>query len=162
MTNRVHGAVDEVHPALEPMLCFDLYAASRSLTTVYRTLLAEQGLTYPQYLVLIVLWTDRRCTVKDLAAALRLDYGTLTPLLRRMETAGLLTRTRRADDERSVAVELTDHGDALRVHQPRIQQAVVAATGLRTEQVQSLQQVLRTVTASVTNARPTAGATGNT
>lgn len=161
MTNQVHSATDEVHPALEPMLCFDLYAASRSLTTIYRTLLAEHELTYPQYLVLVVLWTDRRCAVKDLAAALRLDYGTLTPLLRRMESAGLLTRTRRADDERSIAVELTDRGDALRAHQPQIQQAVLAATGLHTDQVRSLQQVLRAVTAAAATA-PTADSLGGT
>ena len=87
---------------LTELLCFDIYAASRAVTAVYRQVLAELHLTYPQYLVLVVLWREQSCTIKELGDALQLDYGTLTPLLRRMESNGLLTRQRRGDDERSV------------------------------------------------------------
>ena len=75
---------------LDDQLCFALYAASRAVTGVYRPLLDELGLTYPQYLVMLVLWEHGTCPVKDLATALHLDYGTLTPLLKRLEAAGLL------------------------------------------------------------------------
>ncbi len=138
----------EVHPALEPMLCFDVYAASRALTAVYRDLLAEHGLTYPQYLVLVVLWHDGHAGIKDLARSLQLDYGTLTPLLRRMEQAGLVARTRRAEDERAVEVTLTERGDALRRIHRQIQRDVLHATGLDQDRAAALQRTLRDVTAS--------------
>ncbi len=135
-------------PGLESMLCFDLYAASRALMGVYRRLLAEHDLTYPQYLVLVVLWHDGRVGVKDLAQALHLDYGTLSPLLRRMEASGLLTRERSTSDERSVEVTLTERGDRLRTMHRDIQRQVLGSTGLDHEQAKSLQQTLRTVSAN--------------
>lgn len=140
----------DVHPALAPMLCFDVYAASRALTAVYRELLAEHGLTYPQYLVLVVLWHDERAGVKHLAQSLHLDYGTLTPLLRRMEQADLVARARSAEDERAVEVTLTERGDALRHIHRQVQRDVLRATGLDRDEAAALQQTLRAVTASAT------------
>src|SRR5438477_2811044 len=99
---------------LDDQLCFALYAASRAVTGLYRSLLDGLGLTYPQYLVMLVLWAEGSCAVKDLAAALSLDYGTLTPLLKRLEAAGYLDRTRSRDDERTVEIALTARGEALR------------------------------------------------
>src|SRR5687768_18597507 len=103
-------------PPLAEQLCFDLYAASRAVTTAYRPVLTELGITYPQYLVLIVLWEDDGCTVRDLGTRLRLDHGTLTPLLKRMEQMGLIERRRDNVDERFVVVSLASKGETLRQH----------------------------------------------
>ena len=140
--------MDAPYAKLSELLCFDLYAASRALTAVYRPLLAQLGLTYPQYLVLVVLWRDEPCTVKQLSTTLRLDYGTLTPLLRRMEGNGLLTRQRRDDDERSVNIALTEVGSSLRSHSTAIQDAIRAALGLTPAQATELQATLQSVTTS--------------
>ncbi|WP_139978562.1 MarR family winged helix-turn-helix transcriptional regulator [Nocardioides litoris] len=133
---------------LDELLCFDLYAAQRAVTAAYRPVLARLGLTYPQYLVLVLLWGRGECTVREVADALRLDHGTLTPLLRRMETAGLLTRRRGTDDERTVLVALTPAGDALRVHRDEVQCHVAEAIGLGERDIAALQQLLRHVTAA--------------
>lgn len=101
---------------LDDQLCFTLYAASRAVTSAYRPLLDAAGLTYPQYLVMLALWEQRTATVKDLVVAVHLDYGTLTPLIKRLESNGLVVRERRADDERVVEVALTEEGAALRQH----------------------------------------------
>ena len=90
--------------ALDDQLCFALYAASRAMTARYRPLLDAVGLTYPQYLVMVVLWDEGPSTVRELGERLRLDSGTLSPLLKRLEGSGLVARERRADDERSVLV----------------------------------------------------------
>ncbi len=137
-------------PPLEEQLCFDLYAASRAVTTAYRPVLHELGLTYPQYLVLIVLWDRGRCTVRDLVDELRLDHGTLTPLLRRMETNGLISRRRATGDERFVEVDLAEQGEALRGHAHRIHCDMKDALGLDEEQFLALQTTLRTLTSRVT------------
>src|SRR5580698_2848501 len=99
---------------LEAQLCFPLYAASNLLTRLYRPLLEELGLTYPQYLVLLVLWARRSARVSELSTALYLDSGTLTPLLKRLEANGLVRRERSAEDERRVEVSLTREGEALK------------------------------------------------
>ena len=138
-------------PELTELLCFDIYAASRAVTAVYRQVLAELHLTYPQYLVLVVLWREQSCTIKELGDALQLDYGTLTPLLRRMESSGLLTRQRRGDDERSVKIELTVAGRDLESRAGHVQQAVRGAVGLTDGQARTLQRTLRRVTASATH-----------
>jgi DNA-binding MarR family transcriptional regulator len=141
----------ETHaPPLSEQVCFDLYAASRAVTNAYRPVLSELGLTYPQFLVLIVLWEEGTCTVKQLTDRLRLDHGTLTPLLRRMEANGLVTRRRAATDERYVEVALTPPGDELRVHAPRIHCDMTEAMGLDAAQVAALQATLKKLTASVT------------
>ena len=99
---------------LDEQLCFSLYAASRAMTGCYRPQLDAIGLTYPQYLVMIVLWEQDGITVSDIGARLFLDSATLTPLLKRMEQAELITRQRAASDERQVIVTLTPAGSALR------------------------------------------------
>lgn len=116
-------------PVLDEQICFALYSASRAITARYRDLLDPLGLTYPQYLVLLVLWQTEPATVTHLGERLHLDSGTLSPLLRRMETAGLLTRSRLAHDERSVQVSLTEAGSALRHEARGITQLICAATG---------------------------------
>lgn len=140
----------EGHTELSELLCFDLYAASRAITAVYRALLAELGLTYPQYLVLTVLWSEHTHTVKQLSEALRLDYGTLTPLLRRMEAHGLVTRERGSDDERTVRVGLSPAGLALSANAQEIKNAISDAFGLNPDQADDLQSILRSVTAAAT------------
>jgi MarR family transcriptional regulator, organic hydroperoxide resistance regulator len=98
---------------LDEQLCFALYAASRRMTAVYRPLLEALDLTYPQYLVMLVLWERDGLTVRELGARLQLDSGTLTPLLKRLEQAGLLGRRRRQSDEREVEITLTEAGHKL-------------------------------------------------
>mgnify|MGYP003624046473 CR=1 FL=1 len=99
---------------LDEQLCFALYAASRRMTAAYRPLLDALDLTYPQYLVMLVLWEQDGLTVRELGERLQLDSGTLTPLLKRLEQAGLLGRRRRRSDEREVEITLTDAGHTLR------------------------------------------------
>lgn len=100
--------------ALDDQICFPLYAASRAMQRRYRPLLDALGLTYTQYLVMLVLWETDGPSVRDLGARLHLDSGTLTPLLVRMDKAGLVRRTRSCEDARVVHVHLTEHGAALR------------------------------------------------
>ena len=95
---------------LENQMCFKLYALSRQFTARYRPVLEKLGMTYPQYLVMLVLWKEKSITVKELGNRLYLDSGTLTPLLKRLEQKGLLTRQRDAADERSVIVTITTEG----------------------------------------------------
>ena len=113
---------DEV--LLNDMVCFALHAASRAVTAAYRPLLEPLGLTYPQYLVMSALWENGEKTVGELVDLLQLDYGTMTPLLKRLEKRQLVRRTRSPEDERSVIVGLTDDGRALREHAKGIYQAI--------------------------------------
>ncbi|MFE0386640.1 MarR family winged helix-turn-helix transcriptional regulator [Streptomyces bungoensis] len=129
-------------PLLDDQLCFALYAAQRAVTAAYRPLLEELGLTYPQYLVLLVLWERGETSVKELAGALRLDYGTVSPLLKRLEAAGLVRRERAAGDERSVLVACTGRGEQLRERAARVPGALLAATGLDEPQVARLREEL--------------------
>lgn len=99
---------------LDEQLCFALYAASRAMTSAYRPLLEALGLTYPQYLVMLVLWEQDGLTVRELGQRLQLDSGTLTPLLKRLQAAGLIDRQRRSSDEREVEIRLQPEGLALR------------------------------------------------
>ena len=101
-------------PGLDSHLCFALYAASNHMTRLFVPFLQELDLTYPQYLVLVVLWERGPQGVGDLAALLRMDFGTLSPMLKRLETKGLLSRRRQATDERRVLVDLTPKGVSLR------------------------------------------------
>ncbi|MEU0056035.1 MarR family transcriptional regulator [Streptomyces sp. NPDC006334] len=127
---------------LDQQLCFALYAAQRAVTAAYRPLLDELGLTYPQYLVLLVLWERGEITVKELAEALRLDYGTVSPLLKRLESAGLVRRERSARDERSVLVACTGRGEELRGRAERVPGALLAATGVDEAEVARLREEL--------------------
>lgn len=99
---------------LERQLCFPLYACSRAMIKAYRPFLMKLGLTYTQYLVMLVLWSEKRIQVKDLGSQLYLDSGTLTPLLKKMEANRLLVRERSAEDERVLFVRLTEQGEKLR------------------------------------------------
>jgi len=134
---------------LDEQLCFALYAASRAVTQLYRPLLDELGLTYPQYLVMLVLWERDRATIGDLAVALELDHGTLSPLLKRLEAAGLLERRRRTDDERVVDVVLTAAGRALKERAAAVPEVIVDAYGVDTEEFDRLRVRLRELTRSV-------------
>src|SRR5262245_14520538 len=99
---------------LDQQFCFALYSTSLAMTKVYKPILSELGLTYPQYLVMLVLWEHGELAISELGARLTLDSGTLTPLLKRLESAGLVLRERDAKDERRVLVSLTESGRALR------------------------------------------------
>lgn len=131
MTDSLHGTpADGNRLRLDHQLCFPLYAATNLVQRHYRPLLAQIGLTYSQYLVMLVLWERGTVHVGALRDCLHLDTGTVTPLLKRMEAAGLLTRTRDAGDERRVLVALTGHGDALRVPAAAIPARLAAQVGL--------------------------------
>jgi DNA-binding MarR family transcriptional regulator len=108
--------MSESHPQLDlnAQLCFPLYATSRAVTRRYAELLGDSGLTYPQYLTMLALWSDSPLTVGEIGQRLRLDSGTLTPLLKRLESAGHVVRRRDPDDERRVIIEPTEAGWALR------------------------------------------------
>ena len=114
---------------LDDQLCFALYSASRAMNKVYRRVLAPLRLTYPQYLVMLVLWSGDEVTVSGIGAQLYLDSATLTPLLKRLESAGLVTRTRSVGDEREVVVALTAAGRALRGKAKAVPSSVFCATG---------------------------------
>src|ERR671926_1234847 len=129
--------------ALDDQLCFALYAASRAVTARYRPMLDELGVTYPQYLVLMLLWEQDGQTVGQLGNRLALDSGTLSPLLKRLTAAGLVTRHRRADDERSVSVRLTEAGRALQAPACAISGEMIDALSLTTNEFDDLKQKLR-------------------
>lgn len=134
---------------LDQQLCFALYSASLAMTQRYKTLLRPLGLTYPQYLVMLVLWEGDALAVHELGQRLHLDSGTLTPLLKRMETAGWLKRDRDAEDERRVRVTLTDKGGRLREqarHIPRQLACDLATSGHDIPELRSrLHQLRRTL-----------------
>jgi DNA-binding MarR family transcriptional regulator len=142
--------------ALEDQLCFALYSASRAVVNRYRPLLGELGLTYPQYLVMLVLWEHGVLSVKRVGEALGLDYGTLTPLLKRLEVHGLVRRERSPDDERSVLVDLTDRGAELRERARAVPAAIGTAMGLNARQVADARELLTSLTANVCT--PSSGA----
>ena len=123
---------------LDTQLCFALYSASLAMTRLYRDLLAELDLTYPQYLVMLVLWEQDGVRVSDIGDRLHLDSATLTPLLKRLEQAGLVSRTRSTDDERSVIVALTDEGRALKGRARSVPGKVERATCLTGQQMDVL------------------------
>lgn len=134
---------------LAPLLCFDLYAASRAVTAAYRPILARFDLTYPQYLVLVVLAAQQDgVPIKHLRDTLRLDHATLTPLLRRLEAAGLLERRRNSADERSVLVALTDRGREVSGHFDDVQCEVAELLALDAAEVGVLRDLLRRVATS--------------
>jgi DNA-binding MarR family transcriptional regulator len=132
--------------ALDRQVCFALYAASRAVTQLYRPLLDALGLTYPQYLVLLVAWERGPVTVSELGAALDLDSGTLSPLLKRLEAAGLVARHRRAADERSVEIRLTGAGERLRERAATVPRTIARATGLRAGELAELRRTLTDLT----------------
>ncbi|CAH0148930.1 Organic hydroperoxide resistance transcriptional regulator [Arthrobacter sp. Bi83] len=140
-------------PRLDRQVCFALYSASRAATAVYRPLLDELGLTYPQYLVMLVLWENEPRGVRELGEELGLDSGTLSPLLKRLEALGLVERRRSAEDERRVAVHLSDTGRALSSRASRIPQRLAEAAGLTPDELDQLRETLGKLTAALHDSR---------
>ena len=128
--------------ALQNQVCFQVAVAARSVLGVYRPILEPLGLTHPQYLVMLVLWENGDSSVRDLGTALRLDSATLSPLLKRLEGAGLVRRTRSSEDERVVVVSLTDDGAALRERALDVPRQVVSTLGIELSQLEALRDGL--------------------
>ncbi|MBB3175568.1 DNA-binding MarR family transcriptional regulator [Endobacter medicaginis] len=131
-------AEDPSTPDLSNFVCFSLYAASHAFNRLYQPLLEPLGLTYPQYLVMTVLWGSDGKLVGEIGSQLDLVSSTLTPLLKRLEGAGLVERARDQKDERQVRVRLTEAGLALRVQAEAIPACVLAATGLSITELRDL------------------------
>ncbi|WP_370677728.1 MarR family winged helix-turn-helix transcriptional regulator [Pleomorphomonas sp. PLEO] len=127
------ATVDADLPQIGDLLCFSIYSAGLAFNQLYRPMLEEIGLTYPQFLVMVALWSREGRTVKELGEALFLDSSTLTPLLKRLEAAGLISRCRNPKDERQVLLAVTDEGNSLRARAASISRAVGEAIGLDTE-----------------------------
>lgn len=127
---------------LDNQLCFPLYAASRLVTRLYQPLLEPLGLTYPQYIVLLILWEDAPCTVSHIGQRARLATNTLTPLLKRLELQGIIERTRAVNDERVVNISLTRKGKALKIKCACIPEALFRRAGYPLEQSIQLKQQL--------------------
>ena len=119
--------------ALDRQVCFALYSASRATTAVYRPMLDELGVTYPQYLVLLVLWEKDGRGVKDICAELDLDTGTLSPMLKRLEGLGFIERRRLSTDERRVEIHLTETGSAMRARALDIPRKLAEKTGMNVD-----------------------------
>jgi DNA-binding MarR family transcriptional regulator len=134
---------------IEDYVCLALYTASRKVTGLYRELLGELDLTYPQYLVMRLLWQRGAVPVKEIGAALSLDYGTLSPLLKRLDSRGLIRRTRSSDDERTVEIGLTDAGTAMRAQASLVPEELVCALGLGDAQIAELRSTLRRLSATI-------------
>lgn len=127
---------------LNRQVCFAMYSASRAATAVYRPMLEELGLTYPQYLAMLVLWEADPRSVRDLGEELGLDSGTLSPLLKRLEALGFVERRRSAEDERRVEIHLTEAGAALRSRAGGIPQRLADAAGLTPAELDQLRETL--------------------
>jgi DNA-binding MarR family transcriptional regulator len=138
--------------ALERQVCFALAVASRTVISVYRPLLEPMGLTHPQYLVMLALWERSPLSVKELSGLLRLDPGTLSPLLKRLEAGGLIRRGRDRDDERVMAVTLTGRGRELRADAERIPPAIVERLGMDLTELQDLHGALTRLIAAANGA----------
>ncbi|MGY1639182.1 MarR family winged helix-turn-helix transcriptional regulator [Geodermatophilus sp. SYSU D00742] len=131
--------------ALERQVCFALSVAARNVVAVYRPVLEPLGLTHPQYLVMLALWQHGQLSVKELSGLLQLDPGTLSPLLKRLEAAGLLRRERDPRDQRNLALALTEEGLALRAEAEKIPAGIVERLGMPVGQLMSLHEALTQV-----------------
>ncbi|MGC6389322.1 MarR family winged helix-turn-helix transcriptional regulator [Ewingella sp. S1.OA.A_B6] len=134
---------------LDQQMCFALYSANLALHKVYRKLLSKLDLTYPQYLVMLVLWQRDDVTVSEIGEKLFLDSATLTPLLKRLESAGLLIRCRAKADERQVIITLTDAGKLLREQAKGIPEAILCATECDITEMVTLKQQLESLRANL-------------
>ncbi|MFD4589013.1 MarR family winged helix-turn-helix transcriptional regulator [Streptomyces sp. NPDC058434] len=148
VTEPPEGA-DGVSMLLDDQMCFALYAAQRALTNRYRPLLEELNLTYPQYLVMLVLWEHGALPIKTLGKLLQLDYGTLTPLLKRLQSQGLVRRERQSNDERLVQISLTEQGAELRKRARAIPAIIGQAAGLTLPEVRNVKALLERLTVNV-------------
>ena len=127
---------------LDNQLCFAVYSTAHAFNRVYKPLLDRLGLTYPQYLVMLVLWERDGVPVKDIGERLFLDSGTLTPLLKRLEAAGLIKRTRSTEDERQVLIALTQQGQALRETARAVPQAILASSACSLSELSAMKNEL--------------------
>jgi DNA-binding MarR family transcriptional regulator len=134
---------------LDNQLCFSLYAAAHAIKKAYRPLLEDLGLTYPQYLILIVLWKTDGLKVSDIGHRLSLDSGTLTPVLKRLEASGLVNRTRRPQDEREVEIGLTQAGRALREKALDVRRSIVHQLAMTEDEIAALRNDLNTLIATL-------------
>ncbi len=134
--------------ALDRQVCFALSVASRSVIAIYRPLLEPHGLTHPQYLVLLALWEKAPRSVREIGAALRHEPATLSPMLKRLEALGYLTRNRARADERQLEVDLTDTGRALRAEAEKIPYRVVEELGMSLDELEALHRALSRVIAA--------------
>jgi DNA-binding MarR family transcriptional regulator len=134
--------------ALEEQVCFALSVAARGVVAIYRPLLEPMGLTHPQYLVMLALWQHAPLSVRRLSELLQLDPGTLSPLLKRLESIGYLRRERDPADERSLAITLTERGRALRADAEKIPPAVVERLGMPLEELKMVHAALTRVIAA--------------
>lgn len=139
-------------PRLDELLCFLVYSTSSAFNRAYRKPLEQLGLTYPQYLVMVVLWAGDGLTVGQIGERLRLDTGTLTPLLKRLEALGMITRERSPEDERRVIVRLTKQGDALRTSARDALDCVAGALGIGADEYASLMARMRALRGNLENA----------
>jgi MarR family transcriptional regulator, organic hydroperoxide resistance regulator len=130
---------------LENQICFKIYSAEREITKLYRNLLEELDVTYPQYLVMLVLWEEKSVTVKELGQKLFLDSGTLSPMLKRMEGNGLLERRRSLEDERTVIISLTQKGENLKDKAQCIPSQLLENLSLDLMELNNLNQTLSTI-----------------
>ncbi len=151
------GKTKQLEPAddlltLDRQVCFALVVASRSVLSVYRPLLEPMGLTHPQYLVMLALWEQSPRSVGEIAGLLELDSPTLSPLLKRLESAGLVTRRRSNDDERRLDIELTTKGRDLRREALNIPPAVIAQLGMEISELEALHASLTKVIAAARTA----------
>ncbi|TGX55167.1 MarR family transcriptional regulator [Sphingomonas gei] len=128
--------------ALDNQLCFAVYSAAHALNRAYKPLLAQLGLTYPQYLALLILWERDGQRVGEIGARLMLDTNTLTPLLKRLEAMGLVARRRSAEDERQVLISLTEKGSAMRARAAAVPPEIFAATGCSLDDIVRLRTEL--------------------
>jgi DNA-binding MarR family transcriptional regulator len=135
-------SVTDLPLLLGNQLCFAIYSTAHAFNRVYKPLLDRLGLTYPQYLVMLVLWECDGLSVKDIGARLFLDSGTLTPLLKRLEVAELIKRTRSTEDERQVLIALTSRGHALREKARAVPQAILAASDCSVSELSAMKNEL--------------------
>ncbi|MDT5226084.1 MAG: MarR family transcriptional regulator, organic hydroperoxide resistance regulator [Mycobacterium sp.] len=154
----VRAVAADIDPlSLEHQVCFALAVTNRAVLAVYRPLLEPLGLTHPQYLVMLALWDNakasgatggKQLSVKDIAASLQLDSATLSPMLKRLEAQGLITRTRSAADERTTHIELTPRGRSLRRQALKVPPAVVERLGVELAELEQLREVLTKINAA--------------
>lgn len=151
MTDRtLKQAIPEEEKRLERQLCFAVYATAHAFTRAYKPILDRVGLTYPQYLVMLVLWEKSRLPVKAIGEQLDLDSGTLSPLLKRLEQAGLIGRVRDPKDERQVIVSLTEKGAGMKCQVSTIMASIGEATGCDMDEMASLRDRLQRLRANLT------------
>lgn len=145
-----HGMIPDEEKRLERQLCFAVYSAAHAFNRAYKPILDRVGLTYPQYLVMLVLWEKGCLSVKTIGEKLDLDSGTLSPLLKRLEQAGLIIRTRDPKDERQVIISLTEKGTGMKCQVGTIMDAIGQATGCDMTEIANLRDRLQQLKTNLT------------